>query len=464
MFHSSVYADRRRRLQAQVNGPVLLLGNGERSSNLPMNKLPFRQDSTFWYFTGCKTPHAAMLLDDQGCTLFLPEPTEDDPLWHGEVPSFAELKTVFGVDAIRPITSLWATVAGRAVSTLAVGDEAINRDTTAHTGVPLAFGKAYGSPELVDAVIALRRPKDSLELSEMRKAAAITVRAHRAAMRATTPGSSEQALTALFEGFLASRGCGTGYGTILTQRGEILHTRDHDAILEAGRLLLLDGGGELWSTGYGADLTRTWPVSGRFDPRQKAAYAAVLEANKLAIAQCRPGVRYRDIHDVACRVIAQFMKDEGILRGDVDSAVEQGAHAVFFPHGVGHHLGMDVHDLENFGDLPSYARGAKRSDLFGTAYLRMDLPLEAGWIVTIEPGFYAVPAIFRDQRLRDRLSGVIDFGRAEHWIGLGGIRIEDDVVITSGDPEVLSAGLEKEVSQLEALIGTGPTAEQRFAE
>jgi Xaa-Pro aminopeptidase len=291
----------------------------------------------------------------------------------------------------------------------------------------------------------------------MRLAAAATAAAHKAVMRATHPGVPERSLAALFEAVLASRGLTTGYGTILTQAGEVLHSHNHDQRLSAGRLLLLDGGGEM-ASGYTSDVTRTWPVSKHFDPRQKAAYEAVLKAEEVAIALCKPGRPYREIHDAASHVIACFLADEGLVYGDPADIVEQGAHALFFPHGVGHLIGLDVHDLENFGDLPAYPPHTARPEAFGTCYLRLNLPIESNWVVTIEPGFYVVPAILRDAKLRERFRGLVNFEKAEKWIGFGGIRIEDDIVV-GDEPENLSSSIPKTAEDLARIVGTGAPAD-----
>jgi Xaa-Pro aminopeptidase len=459
MLDQAVHQDRRRRLSAAVDGPVLLLGHGTRARNLPMNALPFRQDSTFLYLTGCDLPDAAALIDGGRLTLFLPEPADDDALWHGHVDRLEDLGARYGADDVRPFDPAALAQLAPGARTLAVADASRDAWLTAWTGRPHRFGKQHGDADLVRAIIALRRTKSAVELDELRRISALSAEAHALIMRLTRPGVHEQSLAALFNAFMDARGLSLGYQIILTQRGEVLHNHDHDARLEAGRLLLLDAGGEL-RTGYGADITRTWPVSGAFTPRQRAAYDAVLEAQRVSIDLCRPGVRYREVHDASCRVLAQFLLDEGLLRDiSVDDAVATGAHALFFPHGVGHLLGMDVHDLEAFGDLPAYPPGASRPPQFGTAYLRLDLPLEPGWIVTVEPGFYVVPAILDDPTLRERFRHVTNPSAWEAWAGFGGIRIEDDVAITDGAPEVLTDGAPKDPDKMCALIGTGANLE-----
>ena len=461
MLHRTTFIDRRRHLCTRVTGPILLMGNGERSRNLPMNKLPFRQDSTFLYFTGCQTPAAAALIEDGHCTLFLPEVGADDALWHGPTPSHTEIGAAAGADAVHNLSQLSDIVGRRTPRVLAVADEAQNTLASRLGDIPLHFGEAYGDPELVDAIIALRRPKSDVELDEMRRAAALSRIAHERVMAATHPGGTERALAALFHGILAANDCDLGYGIILTQRGEVLHNHDHSGVLEAGRLVLLDGGGEVPS-GYGVDITRTWPVSGQFSPRQRAVYEAVLEAQLASIATCKRGTWYRDVHDASSKVIARFLADEGFLRCSPEEAVATGAHALFFPHGVGHHLGLDVHDLENFGDLPSYPAGRARPEQFGTENLRLDLPLEDDWVVTIEPGIYFVEAILQDPLLRERFKGVVDFDKALSWLDFGGIRIEDDIRILGDTPEVLTH-VAKTVDDVEALVGTGPCASHHLS-
>ncbi len=449
-----VHADRRARLRAAVPGPILLIGNGTIQRNLPMNLLRFRQDSSFLYFTGCDEPGAALLMDEAGDTLFLTPPADDDGLWHGHVVSNADRARALGFERSAPIASLEAAVGDRRPATLSVSDPVACARAGAIAGRPLRFGGPNGDEALIDAVIAMRRRLEPVELEALRATSAVSVRAHRLAMAHTRPGRTEESLLALFEGCLRAGGRGTAYDTILTVRGEVLHNHSHPNTLEAGQLLLLDGGGEA-PDGYASDITRTWPVSGRFDGRQRAAYEAVLQAQTEAIAAIRPGLRYRDLHLQACRVLARFLVDEGLLIGDPDGLVERGAHALFFPHGLGHLIGLDVHDLEVFGDRAAYAPGRTRSAQFGTGYLRLDLDLEANMLVTIEPGFYVVPAILGDRVLTDRFADALRLDVAERWLGFGGIRIEDDVLVTPEGGQSLSPELERTVAELEALIGTG---------
>ncbi|MSQ03234.1 MAG: M24 family metallopeptidase [Myxococcales bacterium] len=466
---AAVHAGRRLALCAQVGAPVLLANNGVRVRNLPLNPLPFRADSTFLYYTGCTEPGAFALLVDGHCTLFLHPNEPGDELWHGPTPTLEQRRMRLGADAVRSVFELDAATAphrGRLVG-LAVPDAAVTARLAVIIGRGLAYPGTPGPEVLVDAVIRQRRTRDAWELDQMRLAATITAGAHRAAMVGTRPGVHERELAALFDAVIAARGGTTAYHSIVTVRGEVLHKPEYDQVLADGDLLLLDGGAEVPS-GYASDVTRTWPVNGRFSGRQRAAYELVLAAQEVGIARCRVGTRYRDIHWEATTVLAAGLVELGLLRGSVGGLVESGATGVFFPHGVGHLIGLDVHDLENFGDRPAYAPGRSRPTQFGARFLRMDLDLEADMVVTVEPGFYVVPAILRDPELRERFADQVDFALAESWIGFGGIRIEDDVRVrppteAGGEPEVLSAAIPKTTGELEALVGRGPSAAERLS-
>jgi len=423
-----------------------------------MSPLPFRQDSTFLYLTGCTIPGAAAILDDDGYTLFVPPHADDDALWHGPVPSLQDIAQRLGATQARSRAELTACIHGRDWKTLAVPDASQNTWLNEILGLDLKFGVRHGSDELVDAVIALRTKKSDVEITELKRAAAASEAAHRTIMASTHAGSHEHGLASLFEAVLAMNRCVLGYGTILTQRGEILHNFNHTDSLEEGRLLLCDGGGEV-DSGYGVDITRTWPVSGEFSSQQRDAYEAVLASQEAAIRLCTPGRSYEDVHLEAARVLSRFLIDEQLLRGSVEEVVERGGHALFFPHGVGHHLGMDVHDLENFGDRPSYPANTPRPSQFGLSYLRLNLPLQEGWVVTVEPGFYVIPSVLEDPKLRADLGDMVNWERLERWVGFGGVRIEDDILITDSTPEVLTEGVPKSVDALEALVGTLPAPE-----
>ncbi len=450
-----------------LDGPVLLFAGGWASRNYPANWWPFRADSTFLFLFPEPEPNAAALFDpkDGSVTLFLDERTAADALWHGAVPSFTDLKKAIGVTAIEKRADLARLVQKKAgkrqVRSVAIADSYTTAEAAALTGERLEFRDParVGDPALLAAIAKLRSHRGAEELAEMRAAVRVTRAAHTVAMARTRPGIYEQDLVGHVEGTFARHGCVPAYNTILSVRGEVLHNTKHQNMLLETDLVLLDAGAENPS-GYCADVTRTWPVSGHFSPEAREIYEIVLAAEKAAIDAVRPGARYRDLHMLAARTIADGLVQMGLMKGSPDALVESGAHALFFPHGVGHLLGLDVHDMEAFGDQIHYGKGRTRSTQFGTAYLRLDLDLEAGMCFTIEPGIYFVPAILRDPAFQKQWKGQVDFKKAETFLtmnslrGFGGIRIEDDVHCTKTGPEVLTAAIPKEVLAVEALVGS----------
>jgi len=468
MIDPSHHARRRAEFLARIETPVLLFAGGWIPRNYPANWCPFRADSTFLFFFPDPEPNAAALFDpaDASVTLFLDPRTPEDALWHGSVPSFAEVARRLAVTAVEPRTELEAILkrklGKRRARSVALHDPKATAEAARLTGEELDYEdpEHVAAPELVAAIASLRLRRSPEELAAMRATAVVTHEAHAAAMAASRPGVPEQELVGRVEGAFARHGCVPAYNTILSVRGEVLHNHRHDQLLAAGDLVLLDAGAES-ATGYCSDVTRTWPASGRFSAEAAEVYDVVLAAEKAAIEAVKPGVRYRDLHLLAARTIAEGLAGMGFLKGTPDALVESGAHALFFPHGVGHLLGLDVHDLEAFGDQVHYAPGRTRSPQFGTAYLRLDLDLEPGMCFTIEPGVYFVPAILRNPAFRTQFSGQVDFALAERFLtanegrGFGGIRIEDDVHCTDTGAEVLTAAIPKERKAVEALVGSG---------
>jgi Xaa-Pro aminopeptidase len=460
---------RRRRNQFldRISHPVLLMAGGWRPRNYPANPYVYRADGSFLLFFDDPEPDAAALFDPEQrrVVLFLHERTAEDALWHGPVPSFEQMRDRHGVDEVAPLSGLETRVRaiadGRLVESLAVADPNATARASAITGRDLAFERCerIGTPALVRALAELRCQKRPEEIAEMRATAAVTHEAHLAAMGHTRPGILEQELAGHVDGTFARHGCVPAYNTILSVRGEVLHNHEHRNQLRSGDIVLLDAGAEN-RTGYCSDVTRCWPVDGRFSAEGRDIYDLVLRSELAAIDAVRPGVRYRDVHMLAARVIAEGLADLRLLRGKPEDLVETGAHALFFPHGVGHLIGLDVHDMEAFGDTVHYAEGRTRSTQFGTKWLRLDLDATPGMTFTIEPGIYFVPAILHDEEFRARFAGQVDFERAERWLtmnhgrGFGGIRIEDDVLTTDDGHEVLTASIPKLRDEVERLVGS----------
>lgn len=454
-----VYARRRALLGNTFRGPVILFAGDLVPRNYAANIFPFRAHSHFLYFTGVAWPGAVLVGQGDTWEIFATPPAPDDPLWIGPSATWHELQAATGVHAIRPLSELRSVLTSDIATLPAVNSRTRLRQAAllgrpwgthdeADSGtVPLAGRDA----ELADAVISLRLQHDPAAVELLRRAAEATRVGHLAGMAATRPGRRESDVRAAIEHGFAAHGMPTAYGSIVTVHGEVLHNEHSHQPLAAGDLLLADCGAECH--GWACDVTRTWPVSGTWSPTQRALYDLVLQANLDAIALVRPGVRYRDIHLRACLTIAAGLVELGVLRGDPHGLVERGAHALFFPHGVGHLLGLDVHDMEDLGDRAGYAPGRARSPQFGTRYLRLDRDLAPGMLVTIEPGIYLVPAILQDLDLCAPFERDLDRDRLAAFADVRGIRVEDDVLCTEGAPSVLTAAIPKTPAALAEQVG-----------
>lgn len=444
------------------------MAGGLLGRNYPANTFPYRADSTFLYFFERPEPGSAAFFDPASgkVTLFLVQRTVADALWHGALEPFEEVKARQNVDAVLRVEELEKHVAtlssGRKVQSIAVADPKATARARGITKEDLEFEDSarVGQGTLLDTVALLRLHKSEDELAEIRALVPVTREAHLLAMAHSKPGVTEQFLAGQVEGAFARSGCTAAYTTILSVRGEVLHNHEHHNTLQKGDVVLLDAGAERVATGYCNDVTRDWPVGGNFSPEGQDLYDLVLASELEAIAGVRPGVRYRDLHLRACRILAEGLVQMGLLVGNPDGLVESGAHAMFFPHGLGHQLGLDVHDVEAFGDRIHYPSGRTRSPQFGTQYLRMDMDLAAGMVFTIEPGLYFVPAIIRNPEFKERFKGQVRWDVAEKFLamnqgrGFGGIRIEDDVVCTATGVEVLTESIPKARLEVQALVGT----------
>ncbi|MFO7670587.1 MAG: M24B family metallopeptidase, partial [Bacteroidales bacterium] len=315
--------------------------------------------------------------------------------------------------------------------------------------------KTLVSPELIRAVVGMRSVKDSYEIAEIEKAVEVAAIMHTTAMKMAFPGNFERELAGAIEGIALSHGGPVSFPVILSMDGQTLHNHYHGNELVEGRMVVCDAGTES-EMGYASDITRTFPVGGRFSARQKDIYDIVLKANTETIKASLPGKTYREVHFQAAKIIAGGLKELGIMKGDVDEAVASGAHALFFPHGLGHMLGLDVHDMESLGEnLVGYSESVKRSDQFGLAYLRMGRELEPGFVITNEPGCYFIPALIEQWKSEKKFQEFINYKEVNSFIGFGGVRIEDDVLITDRGSRVLGTPIPKTVEEVEATAGPG---------
>lgn len=436
---------RRQRLADLIDFPAIFWSGQPVARNFPALTYPFRASSHFLYFAGLPLMNAAIYIQGDRLTLFMDDSSPAAALWHGPSPSRDDIATTMGADAAYPLAELHQVAEGAA--TLAVQDASTAAEQLQMRGVI----QPSQDKALAEAVIALRLTHDDAAIAEIRKAAAVSVAAHRAGMATTTTATTEAQVRAAMEQVILAENMTCAYNSIVTVQGEVLHNEQYHHPLQPGDLLLADVGAEATS-GWASDITRTWPVSGQFSPTQRAVYDVVLAAHDACIAKAAPGVKYRDIHLLACEVLATGLVGLGILQGDPEGLVEQDAHALFFPHGVGHLLGLDVHDMEDLGDLAGYTPGRQRSDRFGLGYLRLDRPLQSGMAVTIEPGFYQVPGMLQDSARRDRYRDCVNWDRLTDFADVRGIRIENDVLITAQGAEVLTAALPTAADAVATLV------------
>lgn len=411
------------------------------------------------YLVGAPLEGAALVLDADGWTLYAQPPSNDDVLWAGPQPSLDDLSVELELP-VRPIEEL-VVPGGGVVATLPAqdGDSAAWQSSLCEKTIEPGGGDDLDGPDavLADAMISLRLRHDEAAIEQLRFAAAIAARAHRAGMAATRPRIREASVRAAMDGVLTAAGLSHAYHPIVTRRGEALHNPFHTGVLEPSDLVLADVGGET-PDGWASDLTRTWPVDGTYSPTQRALYEVVLRAQMHAIEQVVPGAGFRDIHRHAGIAITEGLVGEGVLRGDPVELYDDGIAAVFFPHGIGHLVGLDVHDLEDLGDRAGYGPGRQRNDHPSERYLRLDRVLESGMVVTVEPGLYRIGHLLADPNLARRTRGAIDRARLDRFSDVRGIRIEDEVLVTSGGPDVLTADVPKEPDAVERIVrGTRAT-------
>lgn len=461
MFSKETYTQRRDRLRKETGqGIVLIPGNNEVGMNYKANTYHFRQDSNFLYFFGLDQPGLAgvMDLDENEDIIFGDELTMEDIVWTGPQPTIADQAARAGVTKTLPFSQL--------------GDffkDALDKKRPVHftppyrhdnmillselLGIPLGQLKEKASVGLIKAIVAQRAHKTDEEVAEMEKAVNISGAMHVAVMKAAAAGKKESELAGIAQGIATGMGGDIAYGIILSVNGQILHNHYHGNTLKSGQLLLGDHGAET-AMRYAGDLTRTCPVDKKFTSRQKDIYNLVLDAEVSAIESLKPGLTYKEVHMAAALRMAEGLKSLGLMKGDMAEAVEQGAHALFFPHGLGHMIGLDVHDMEDLGEqYVGYSDDVQRSTLFGTAYLRLGRALEPGFVLTVEPGLYFIPELMDQWRSDGLHTDFINYDKLNDWRSFGGIRIEDNVLITSDGHRILGKPVPKTAEEVEKLRG-----------
>ena len=439
MFKKEVYISRRAELKKLVNsGIIILFGNNESPCNYPNNGYyPFRQDSSFLYYFGQRRDGLVGVIDiDNDSEMMIGDDIDiEDIVWYGSVDSVKELAAQVGVTKTSPMKELEnicneATRQKRTIHFLPPYRHDTKIQIMDLLGIHPSKQKEAASVELIKAIVKMRQCKTDIEIAEIEKACAIGYQMHTHAMRLTKPGLTEKYIGGQVDGMAHSLGEHESFATIFTQHGEIMHGNPSYNILESGRLALCDAGAEN-REGYCSDNTRTYPVNGKFTQRQLDIYSIVEACHDYALEVAKPGVFYYDVHMNVCRLMTEKLKELGLMKGDTEEAVQAGAHAMFLPHGLGHMMGMDVHDMEGLGqNYVGFDEEIQPSTQFGTNALRCGKRLQEGFVMTDEPGIYFIPALIDDWRAQGLHKDFINYDLLETYKDFGGIRLEDDILIT----------------------------------
>ncbi len=459
MFSTKTYVERRKILKEQVgSGVILLLGNEESSMNYKGNIYPFRQDSSFLYFFGLNQPMLAAIIDidENEEIIFGDELTLDDIIWTGPQTSISDQASQVGIANTQPFSKLSKLInkvkgQHRNVHYLPPYRPENQIKLSSLLDIPLDIIPEHYSKTLVNAVVQQRSIKSQEELDEMEDAVNTTLNMHMTAMYMAKAGMREADLAGMVQGVAVAGGGMLSYPVILTINGQTLHNHHHHNELKSGQLVLGDFGAET-SMCYAGDITRTFPVDKKFTTKQKEIYNIVLKAETECIEALKPGVAYRDVHLQAAKIITNGLKDLGIMKGDTDEAVAAGAHALFFPHGLGHMIGLDVHDMEDLGeDFVGYDNKIKRSSQFGLKYLRLGKELKKGNVLTVEPGIYFIPELIDQWRSEKKFTEFLNYQKIESYKDFSGVRIEDDVAITKNGYQILGNPIPKTIEEVETV-------------
>jgi Xaa-Pro aminopeptidase len=456
MFSKEIYIQRREKLRKYVgSGLILLLGNDESPMNYADNGYHFRQDSTFLYFFGINQPSLAAILDCDTSeeVLFGNDLTVEDFVWMGPQPSIAMQSLQVGVTKSGDLASLISllevsSTKGRKIHFLPPYRSENKLKLFDWLRILPHETKGKSSQELIMGVINQRNYKSSEEISEIRKACDHSVDMHTLAMRMAKPGVTEAQIAAAVQQVAVESGGQISFPIIATINGQTLHNHYHGNILKEGDLFLLDAGAET-GMGYAGDLSSTVPVNGRFTPRQKDIYSLCLESHNTAISMLKPGIPFKEVYFESSRVIIRGLKELGLMKGNVEDALINGAHALFFPCGLGHMMGLDVHDMEDLGEVNVGYDGEPKSTQFGLKSLRLGRKLEPGFVLTIEPGIYFIPELIDQWKAKNHNSDYINFERIEDYKTFGGLRNEEDFLITETGYELLGKPKPKSIADVE---------------
>jgi Xaa-Pro aminopeptidase len=463
LFNVSTYTKRREQLKHQMGcgGLLLFLGNEESAMNYADNTYPFRQDSTFLYYFGVDHPgYAAIIdLDEDRTTVFADDLTIDAIVWTGNLPTVAELAALGGVKDSRPTADLAdflfeAKAKGRKIHFLPPYRPENKIKLTDLLAVSPAKTKDEASVPFIRAVAEMRAVKSAEEVEEIEKGVNTSVDMHLAAMHMVRPGMKEVAVAARVTEIALAAGGNLAFPVIATIHGETLHNHAHHNALKRGDLFLLDCGAET-TMHYAGDLTSTFPVDKSFTSRQQDIYHVVLAAHFAALDKARPGIPMREVHRTACRALAEGLKALGLMKGDLDEAVAQGAHALFFQCGTGHMLGLDVHDMEDLGEVWVGYEGQPKSTQFGLKSLRLARPLKPGFVFTVEPGLYFIPELIQRWKAENKFTEFVNYAALASYEDFGGIRIEENLLITETGKRILGKWRPRTVAEVEQVRTAG---------
>lgn len=455
MLREETYITRRKRLKEQIgSGMCLFIGNDEQGLNYEDNAYRYRQDSTFLYFFGLSRPGLIGIvdIDNDRDIIFGDDLTIDDIVWMGCQPSLAERASYAGITDVRPLSELKAYL----------GYEMLHNRTIHYLPTYRAEHKiklwnllgvkpGYEEPsvDFIKAVVEQRNHKSEEEIVEIERACNVTADMHIAAMRFLRPDMKECEVAAVIEAVAQSNDCSLSFPTICTINGQTLHNHFHGNIAPSGRLLLIDAGAEV-DTGYAGDMSSTMPVSGKFTPRQRWIYDIQVLMHKAAVDALKPGITFKEVYELSAAVMVENLQQLGLFKGDVNDIVESGAFAICYPHGLGHMMGLDVHDMENLGEVYVGYDGEEKSKQFGRKSLRLARKLEPGFVHTIEPGIYFIPELIDKWRSENQFTDFINYDEFEKWRDFGGVRNEEDYLITENGARRLGKKIPLTADEVEA--------------
>lgn len=460
-FSKQTYTERREVLKQKMgSGLLLIFGNNDAPSNYPNNAYKFRQDSSFLYYFGQQRDGLVGIIDvDNNREWLIGNDIDiEDIIWTGFVPSVHDLADEIGVSNTAPMAELQkmvdaAKAKGQEIHFLPPYRHDIMIQIGDLMGIHPLKTREAASVKFIKAVVDMRAVKSDEEIAEIERAMAIGYDMHTAAMKACRPGVTEKEVAGIMEGIATSRGCKVSFLSILTMHGEIFHGDPSLRPLEAGRLMLCDAGAETVNN-YCSDNTRVTPISGRFTQKQKEIYSIVESCHDLVIEKAHPGLKWMDMHLDVCRLMTDRLKELGLMKGDTEAAVQAGAHAMFLQHGLGHMMGMDVHDMEGLGQVyVGFDDEVRPSTQFGTDCLRCGRRIQPGWVLTDEPGIYFIPALIDKWKAEGMHKDFINYDLLESYRDFGGIRIEDDILVTQDGCRVLGEKMiPYHIDELESFI------------